>query len=315
MQDQVLECDVVVVGARCAGAATAMLLAAAGHEVVVVDRAAVSSDTLSTHGMARGAVVQLARWGLLNRVLATGATASRQVTFGVGGEEVTRPVKDCSGVDLLLAPRRHVLDAVLAEAAVAAGARLLERTAVVDVLRSRDRVTGVIAQGSREGRLRVRARYVVGADGLRSTVARLVSADASRCFWSDSGTFYTYVDEVEWQGFEFHVADRAIAGVFPSHGTQACVWLIRPESALAPVVHAGRWRRDALLAEIAALAPALGDRLRCGRAVEPVRGAARLPNVRRCAHGPSWALVGDAGYHRDPLPDTALPMPSGTRSC
>ena len=57
--------DVVVVGARCAGAATAMLLADAGHDVLVVDRASFPSDTVSTHVIARTGMVQLNRWGLL----------------------------------------------------------------------------------------------------------------------------------------------------------------------------------------------------------------------------------------------------------
>jgi 2-polyprenyl-6-methoxyphenol hydroxylase-like FAD-dependent oxidoreductase len=88
--------DVVVVGARCAGAATAMLLARAGHDVVLLDRATFPSDTLSTHSVARGGVVQLHRWGLLDDVLADGAPAVRAVTFGHAGESVTRPVKDLS---------------------------------------------------------------------------------------------------------------------------------------------------------------------------------------------------------------------------
>ena len=95
--------DVVIVGGRCAGTATARLLAAQGHDVVVVERSDLAGDPLSTHGLARGGVVQLARWGLLDQVLASGAPPSREVTFGVEGRESTRPVKDRSGVDLLVA--------------------------------------------------------------------------------------------------------------------------------------------------------------------------------------------------------------------
>src|SRR3954468_2350551 len=95
--------DVVVVGARCAGAATAMLLAREGVDVVVLDRADFPSDTLSTHAIARGGMVQLARWGLLDEVVASGAPPIRTVTFHLPGEELIKDVRDAAGVDHLLA--------------------------------------------------------------------------------------------------------------------------------------------------------------------------------------------------------------------
>src|SRR5262245_3013202 len=101
--------EVIVVGARSAGAATAMLLARQGHDVVVVDRASSPSDTLATHARARGGAVQLARWGLLDPVLASGAPPIRQVTFGFAdGGSVRRTIKARAGVDFLLAPRRQI---------------------------------------------------------------------------------------------------------------------------------------------------------------------------------------------------------------
>src|SRR5215510_6542841 len=117
-------CDVVVVGARAAGAATALLLARLGHDVVLVDRAVFPSDTVSTHQLARTGVVQLHRWGLLPAVLDSGAPAIRQVTFATPSESATRQIKDKSGVDLLVAPRRYILDAIVAQAAADAGADL-----------------------------------------------------------------------------------------------------------------------------------------------------------------------------------------------
>jgi 2-polyprenyl-6-methoxyphenol hydroxylase-like FAD-dependent oxidoreductase len=114
--------DVVVVGGRVAGSATAMLLARLGHDVVVLDQASFPSDTVSTHSIARSGVVQLRRWGLLDQVLASGAPAIRQVAFNAGGESLTRRIKDKAGVDFLVAPRRHVLDTLLATAAEHAGA-------------------------------------------------------------------------------------------------------------------------------------------------------------------------------------------------
>jgi len=70
--------DVVVVGGRVAGSATAMLLARLGHDVVVVDEASFPSDTISAHSIARSGVVQLQRWGLLDAVLDSGTPAIRQ---------------------------------------------------------------------------------------------------------------------------------------------------------------------------------------------------------------------------------------------
>ena len=123
--------DVIVVGARAAGAATAMLLARAGHDVLVVDRAQLPSDTTSTHSLVRGGVVQLSRWGLLDEVLDSGAPPVRTVLFQQYGDGATQPlrlpVKDKAGVDMMLAPRRYVLDAILADAAVRAGATIADR--------------------------------------------------------------------------------------------------------------------------------------------------------------------------------------------
>src|SRR5215470_1152269 len=136
--------DIVIVGARAAGAATALLLARLGYDVVLVDRAVFPADTVSTHQIARTGVVQLHRWGLLPAVLDSGAPAIRQVTFTAAGESVTRPIKHKSGVDLLVAPRRHILDTIVAQAAAAAGADLRPAVTVTGVhLDDAGRATGV----------------------------------------------------------------------------------------------------------------------------------------------------------------------------
>src|SRR5688500_11621518 len=127
--------DVVVVGARAAGAATALLLARQGHDVVLVDRVVFPADTLSTHQIARPGVVQLHRWGLLQAVLDSGAPEIRQVMFTAQGETVTKPVKDKAGVDLLVAPRRAILDAIVADAAAEAGADVRFGVAVTGIRR------------------------------------------------------------------------------------------------------------------------------------------------------------------------------------
>jgi len=117
----------VVVGARCAGAATAMLLARAGVDVLVVEQAARGSDTLSTLAMMRAGVLQLSRWGLLDAIRAAGTPRIQTTTFHYGSDAVEIRIKPRDGVDALYAPRRTLLDPLLADAAAAAGADVAYR--------------------------------------------------------------------------------------------------------------------------------------------------------------------------------------------
>ena len=134
-----------------------MLLARLGHDVVVVDQASFPSDTVLTHAIARSGVVQLRRWGLLDPVLDSGAPAIRQVTFHAGGESVTHTIRHKAGVGLVVAPRRYVLDTIIAAAAGRAGAGV--RTGVT--------VTGV----QRDGEAGSRGSTVTTAPALRSISA------------------------------------------------------------------------------------------------------------------------------------------------
>ena len=290
--------DVVVVGARCAGAALAMLLARQGHRVVVVDRATFPSDTLSTHAIARGGVVQLARWGLLDAVLDSGAPAIRRVRFHAGGDVVDRQIKGRSGVDLLVAPRRHVLDQLLVDAAIEAGAEVRTGVSVTGVTRHLGRVTGIVGHDAQRETVRISARFVVGADGLRSRVAREVPAQVAVRRPPGGAAHYAYVARPDWDGFEFHIADRVMAGVFPTHGGEANVWVCGPGD------HVERLRGDrpaGFLTLLASANPELAERVAAAVHTGPIRGAAGLPNHIRRAWGPGWALVGDAAMHRDPV--------------
>ena len=237
--------DVVVVGARAAGAATALLLGRLGHDVVLVDRAVFPADTVSTHQIARPGVVLLHRWGLLDAVLASGAPAIRRVTFTADGESVTRTVKHKAGVDLLVAPRRYVLDTIVADAAARAGADVRPGV-TVDGVRFDDagRAVGVYGRDGTGADVEIRARFVVGADGLRSTVARSVRAETTEYRGDQGAVQYAYYTGPAWDGIELHVADRALAGVFPTHGGEACIWVGTPSAH----AHASR-RRAAPRAE------------------------------------------------------------------
>jgi 2-polyprenyl-6-methoxyphenol hydroxylase-like FAD-dependent oxidoreductase len=294
------EHDVVVVGARSAGAATAMLLARQGHDVALLDRATFPSDTLSTHALSRGGVVQLARWGLLDQVVASGAPPVRTVTLRIGeGPELTWAVKERAGVDHLLAPRRHVLDTILVHAAESAGATLMTGVSVTDTnTDGSGRVVGVTTRTDEGHSREIRGRFVVGADGVRSRIARSVGAPMIDRRTSDSTAHYAYVAGLDDRGFEFHVAERTWAGIFPTNGGEAAVWICVPAD---DGTLEGPDRSTAFAGLLARRVPALAERVRAGDVVTNVRSAVRFPNHVRAATGPGWALVGDAGYHRDPI--------------
>lgn len=284
-------CDVVIVGARCAGAATARLLAQAGLRVVVVDRAPSGSDTTSTHAFMRGGVVQLRRWGLLDAVRRR-APPIRTTTFGYGDlrHVVDIPARD--GVDTLVAPRRHTLDALLVEAARAAGAVVRHGLRVAEV-RPGEGVRVVDDAGEAQW---IRARWIVGADGLRSTVARAVGAPTVRTSAAATATLYTYVPEGGEDGYRWLFGDQGAAFVIPTE---------EGEVLLASSVPAARFagRRegrvlDTFRGRLGEVEPGLAARLP-DHAV--VRGFGGQPGHLRRAWGPGWALVGDAGFFRDPI--------------
>ncbi len=175
------EFDVAIVGARVAGAATALLLARAGLKVVVLDRTTYGNDTLSTHALMRAGVMQLSRWGLLDDVIASGTPAVRRTTFFVGPDPLVISIKPAYGVDALYAPRRTVLDPMLVDAAAAAGADIRFGVTVSGLERGDDgRVTGLVGHDAGGAPVHVRARLVVGADGPGSSVAEWVGAEALR---------------------------------------------------------------------------------------------------------------------------------------
>lgn len=299
------EHEVVVVGARCAGASTAMLLARQGHDVLLVDRSAFPSDVVSTHGIARGGMVQLARWGLLDEIVASGAPEIRSVTFHLGDgangnpTKLTKTVRDEASVDHLLAPRRHVLDSILVRAAEDAGASFRSGMTVTGTITdAAGRVVGVRTRDGEGASRDVRARFVVGADGVRSRVARSVGARMLDERAADGTTQYVYVEGLETEGFEYHLGPRAFAGVFPTHGGEANVWACT--LADDAELHVGD-RLDAFYDLLGRASPPLAERVREAQVTSPVRRAARFPNHVREATGPGWALVGDAGYHRDPI--------------
>lgn len=292
--------DVVVVGARVAGAATALLLARAGLRVALVERASYGSDTVSTHGLMRPGVLQLSRWGLLERVVAAGTPPVRRTDFHYAGSEpVQVSIKPSPGVDALYAPRRTVLDPILVDAAAEAGAHVLHGVTVTGLLRDDDgRVCGVRAVGS-QGAVDLRGTLTVGADGIRSTVAREAGAPVVRQGVVASAMLYRYVAGQVGNVYEWGYAASSAAGLIPTNDGLTCVFVGTTPARMHALRRAGVESAFATLAATAG--PVFAERLAAAVPVGRVRGWAGLPGYVRRSYGPGWVLVGDAAYFRDPI--------------
>lgn len=288
-------CDVIVVGGRAAGAATAMLLARHGLQVLVLERSAPGSDPLSTHALMRGGVMQLRRWGLLDAIIAGGAPPVRRTRFTYAGERIEVSIKASHGVDALYAPRRTLLDPTLVAAAADAGATVQHRSTVTDLLWRRDRVVGVRVRGA-DGRVRdVSAPLVVGADGINSIVAHLARAEVTRRARHATSVTYGYWSDLDVVGYEWVFRPDACSGAIPTNGGQTCVF------AGGGPGRVGRGGVDVIAQLVGEGDPELGERLARANPPTGTRTWAGKPGYMRRAHGAGWALVGDAAYFKDPI--------------
>jgi 2-polyprenyl-6-methoxyphenol hydroxylase-like FAD-dependent oxidoreductase len=288
--------DAIVVGARVAGAPTAMLLARAGYRVLLVDRDRFPSDTLSTHYIHQPGVAQLKQWGLLEAVLATGAPPIHTLTTVRAGIPL-RGMPAYADVDFALCPRRHALDTVLVNAAAAAGAELREEFVVEDVLWEDGAVVGIRGHQKGGPTVEERARVVVGADGVHSRIARAVQPLAYNTHPAMGCGYYAYFSGVPMDGAEVHWRDDCILFGFPTNDGQTCVVVEWPNSRFAEV------KQDSAGAFQRALdrVPDFATRVAQGTRVSRFAGVGEIPNYFRTPAGPGWALVGDAGYHKDPV--------------
>jgi 2-polyprenyl-6-methoxyphenol hydroxylase-like FAD-dependent oxidoreductase len=291
--------DVLVVGARVAGAATAMLLARAGLRVLVVDQRRPGSDTLSTHALMRGGVIQLSRWGLLDAVRAAGTPPVHRTVVRYGDTDEVVDLKPIPHCDALYAPRRTVLDELLVAAAERAGAEVRFGVRVTGLVRADDgRVVGARVRGP-DGRAReIRARLTVGADGIRSRVARDVGAATYGLAQHTSALILGYLDGVEVDGYQWLYGLSASAGLIPTNDGQVCAWVSVPAAGFG-ALRAGR--AEGFHATFATVAPDWAAVLREARHVGPLRGFAGSPGFLRHPWGRGWALVGDASHFKDPL--------------
>ena len=289
--------DAIVVGARCAGSPTAMLLARRGYRVLLVDRATFPSDTISTHWIWQYGMACLKRWGLLDRVLATNCPPFRTIGLDLGAFKLTGDPPAIDGAAEICVPRRTVLDKILLDAAADAGAEVREGFSVTGLMSSDGRVTGIRGRVRGGAEIEEQARLVIGADGRNSLVAKAVGAEEYNAKPSLSCGYYAYWSVVLPHIPAIHPRERRIVISFPTNDGLTITYFACPRDELAAV------RRDPErhLADMIGLVADFEEPFRGRTRVERIRGSGDLPNFFRQAYGDGWALVGDAGYHKDPI--------------
>ncbi|HEV2964927.1 MAG TPA: NAD(P)/FAD-dependent oxidoreductase [Candidatus Angelobacter sp.] len=288
--------DAIVVGARCAGSPTALLLARKGYKVLLVDRSRFPSDmSFSNHFVHQAGSACLMRWGLLPRLAATGCPPITENYFDYGAFSLTGPVPPADGVNTAFAPRRIVLDPLLAEAAIEAGAELREGFSVQDLIWDKDRVVGI--RGRHNGiAMTEKARIVVGADGMFSVVAKAVQAPECMTSPPLEGSWYAYWSGVPMQGWHLWLRPGRVIFAYNTNQNLTLIGVAFAAKDLPAIrgnVERNYWEA------IAQYVPDLEGRMCNGHRESRFTGGAIPYHVRR-PYGPGWALVGDAGYQKDP---------------
>jgi flavin-dependent dehydrogenase len=290
--------DAIIVGARCAGSPTAMLLARRGFKVLLVDRATFPSDTISTHILWPHGAEVLARWGLLPRLAGTGLPPiCRRMKFDVGPFALHGTIPDANDGRGGFCPRRTVLDHLLLTAAAESGVEVREGFSVDELLMTDGVVVGVRGRGRGERLIEERARIVIGADGVHSFVARAVRAREYDLRPIAACAYYSYFSGVSQDDIELYVRDHCAFGGAPTNDGLHLVMVNWPASDFPRV------RADVEGHVWPALehSPDFAARVRGGRREEKWYGTAGVRGYFRKPHGRGWALVGDASYDRDPI--------------
>ncbi len=289
--------DAIVIGARCAGSPTAMLLARKGYRVLLVDKAGFPSNHMSTHWIQQSGVARLARWGLQERLAATGCPPITSITMNLGPFAVRGTPPPAGDVAEAYCPRRTVLDKLLVDAAVEAGVELREHFSVQDLVWDGDRVSGIIGRSAAGTTLTEQARIVIGADGIHSLVARKAEAATYHTRPTFQCAYYSYWSGVPVDGVEFYPREYRGWGALPTHEGLTCIIVGWPRDEF----HAFRADIEGNFLKTLELAPAFAERVRQGKREERFTGTAEMPNFFRKPYGLGWALVGDAGYHKDSI--------------
>ena len=293
-------CDVLVVGAGPAGSATATLLARAGHSVLLVDRATFPRDKACSEYMSPEAVRILARLGVLESLERAGAfpLEGMALTGPRGGRAHGKfalaghtPFRPCG-----LSISRRILDHQLLGAARAAGARVLEKHCVEDLLYDAGWVAGAVLRNPAGQRHSVRARLTVGADGLRSVVARLLGRRVHGP--SRRMAFVAHVAGVADMGpsAELHFRDDAYIGLNPIGHDQTNVALLVP-SGRASEAGAGV---EQFFSDTLREFPEVGERVAAGTVVRRILATGPFAVRSSRIVAPGALLVGDAADFFDP---------------
>ncbi len=293
--------DVVIVGARAAGAATAMLLAREGLRVLAIDKAAYGSDTLSSHALMRGAISSLGRWGLLDEVYGAGTPIISKTVFTYGIEELAIDIPPTPDVPGLAAPRRTVLDPILVDAALASGATVLHETRLVGIdTDDTGCVVGVQIEVPGGPVKAVATDLLIGADGLRSAVARQLDVPITRMGSSASAYIMRYFSdlEVDRNAYAWLYKPGIGAGVIPTNDG-VCVFAAMTQDEFRS--GARKNTEAAMVNVLNRLDPELAASVMRATPQGPIRSWPGVRGQFRKPFGPGWALVGDAGYFKDPF--------------
>jgi flavin-dependent dehydrogenase len=286
--------DVIVVGARVAGAPTAMLLANLGYRVLLVDRARFPSDTVSTHLVHPPGMAALERWGLADAVIATGCPPVTSYSLDLGPFAIAGTPRGLPAAPRAYAPRRFAIDTILVEAAAAAGVEVRPGFAVNDLV-VEDGVVHGIRGWSAGASVTERATVVIGADGVRSFVADAIRATVHHETPTLSVLYYAYWSGLPFTGdFNLYARGQRGIGIITTADGLNVVVAAWPMAEFEANRHdlAGNYRKTF------ATDPELDGLLDEGRMESRILGAT-MPNRYRQAFGPGWALVGDAGYVKD----------------
>ncbi|MGC0419792.1 NAD(P)/FAD-dependent oxidoreductase [Embleya sp. AB8] len=289
--------DVIVIGARCAGSPTAMLFARQGYRVLLLEKAKFPQDTLSSHYIHMQGVALLDRWGLLDRLRDSGCTPITRQSYAGPGVRIDGFSLPIDGLRETYAPRRYVLDPILAAGAVAAGVDFREGCAVNDLVYDGDRVVGVRYTTPGGAEATDNARLVVGADGMRSLVARKVGAQNVVEHPRLTTTYYSYWADVPTQ-FELYERPGRWIGAIPTNDGLTLLMAYFPQDEFNDIRKAVE---PAYLEAFRTTVPELYERMQAGKRVEQLYGTGHQENFFRKAYGPGWVLVGDAVNHKDSI--------------
>ncbi|MBZ0289791.1 MAG: FAD-dependent monooxygenase [Anaerolineae bacterium] len=290
--------DAIIVGARCAGSAVAMLLARQGFRILLLDRATFPSDTLSGHFIFYPGVQQLSRWGLLESIIASGCPPITSFSTNLGDFTLRGTVEPIDGVPGAIGPRRTILDTILVEAAAQAGAEVRTGFTVTDVIWDGDQVTGIRGHVQHGQPVTEHAAIIIGADGKHSRIAQLVDAPTTQEVPPLTCLYYSYWSDFPCDGFELNWRPRRLTLTFPTNDGltfQAIEWPRAEFQAL-------RSGLETNYLDTLTMMPDLRERLAGARRASIIYGTGDTPNCFRKRFGPGWALVGDAAHVKDPTP-------------